>query len=245
MSVIGINIAASLIKVSREHIHPCYEIIINIKGSGVTKIGDETYPFKKGTIEIIPPNTPHTKYSENGFKDIYLKPDKLNIDLKGKPLVIDDDENGSFENLFTLMLRTYLKREYNYHLVLDTLWDATEQLIISRINKNKTPNNTIELFMNDVIMNYTNCNFKISQAIERTNYCYDHFRRIFKNYTNMTPNEYLINLRIRCAKKLLTGNERKTIKEIAEESGFSDPLYFHKIFKKATGMSPAEYSKKL
>ena len=35
-----------------------------------------------------------------------------------------------------------------------------------------------------------------------------------------------------------------SIKEIASFSGFSDPLYFSKVFKKHYGMSPGEYMEK-
>lgn len=51
---------------------------------------------------------------------------------------------------------------------------------------------------------------------------------------------YLLNLRMEHAKKLLRETNLK-MWQVAEESGFNDYHYFSKVFKKAEGMSPAQY----
>jgi two-component system response regulator YesN len=43
--------------------------------------------------------------------------------------------------------------------------------------------------------------------------------------------------------KLLLLNPHLRIAEIAASVGFQDEKYFSKVFKKATGLSPAEYRK--
>lgn len=53
---------------------------------------------------------------------------------------------------------------------------------------------------------------------------------------------YLLNLRMEHAKKLLRETNLK-MWQVAEESGFNDYHYFSKVFKKAEGMSPAQYRK--
>lgn len=53
---------------------------------------------------------------------------------------------------------------------------------------------------------------------------------------------YLLNLRIKHAKKLLEESNLK-IRQVAEESGFNDYHYFSKVFKKMTGVSAAQYRK--
>ena len=44
------------------------------------------------------------------------------------------------------------------------------------------------------------------------------------------------------AKELLCGTQLK-LYEIAEKTGYSDPKYFSKVFREATGLTPAEYRK--
>ena len=70
------------------------------------------------------------------------------------------------------------------------------------------------------------------------------FIRNFKEYTNVTPTQYILSLRISNAQTLLeTTNYNVT--EIAEIVGYDNPLYFSRIFKKQSGMSPSEFRKQL
>ena len=66
------------------------------------------------------------------------------------------------------------------------------------------------------------------------------FNELFKNSFGMTPNTYLVNLRLDYAKKLLKANYF-SISTIAEMCGFSDIYYFSKVFKNKIGVTPTEY----
>ena len=65
---------------------------------------------------------------------------------------------------------------------------------------------------------------------------------LFKQEMTIGFSNYVQELRIDCAKKLLSGTSCK-VKDVAFRSGFGDYHYFSKTFKKITGMSPAEYRK--
>ena len=56
--------------------------------------------------------------------------------------------------------------------------------------------------------------------------------------------QYLTNVRIEAAKKLLIENPFLKIRQISEKVGFGDQHYFSSIFKKAVGLSPSEYREK-
>lgn len=64
--------------------------------------------------------------------------------------------------------------------------------------------------------------------------------RIFKKQLNISPIDYFIGLRIEAAKSLLI-NTNMQIQEIAQNTGYSNALYFSSEFKKRTGMSPREF----
>lgn len=68
----------------------------------------------------------------------------------------------------------------------------------------------------------------------------DYVRRIFKTDFEVTPMEYLDNLRLSQAKELLTNTPYK-IEEIAELCGFCDQFYFSRFFKKHTGIPPRKF----
>ena len=69
---------------------------------------------------------------------------------------------------------------------------------------------------------------------------YRHFRRIFKAATGMPPHQYLLNIRIIQARRLL---EEKNIKisTLAALVGFDDPYHFSRVFKQKTGIAPARW----
>ena len=69
-----------------------------------------------------------------------------------------------------------------------------------------------------------------------------YFSRLFKQYFQMTFVEYLTQVRVTQAKYLFdrTGS---SVKEVCYQVGYREPNYFARVFKKATGVSPAEYQK--
>lgn len=62
-------------------------------------------------------------------------------------------------------------------------------------------------------------------------------------YNGKTPMEYVTERKMEEGKRLLRqGNMR--VKEVAEQLGYEDSLYFSKVFKRMEGISPKEYSRR-
>lgn len=68
-----------------------------------------------------------------------------------------------------------------------------------------------------------------------------YLRNLFKKRFGVTPARYVAQERIRLAKQLLTSTETTHVADIAAQVGYRDPLYFSRLFKKLTGLSPTEY----
>jgi transcriptional regulator GlxA family with amidase domain len=66
------------------------------------------------------------------------------------------------------------------------------------------------------------------------------FLRRFKAATGRLPSDYLRAVRIESAKAMLE-HERASVQSIAASVGYSDISFFRTLFKRATGMTPAEY----
>lgn len=69
---------------------------------------------------------------------------------------------------------------------------------------------------------------------------YSWFRRVFKEYTGFSPNQYMQELKISKSKELLTNTDLNS-QQIAYTVGFETPSYFNIVFKKKTGMTPSKY----
>lgn len=66
------------------------------------------------------------------------------------------------------------------------------------------------------------------------------FRILFREATGLSPLEYLLVLRLNHARQLMLQTE-SSIGEIARAVGYEDQLYFSRIFKRRTGLSPSAY----
>ncbi len=86
-----------------------------------------------------------------------------------------------------------------------------------------------------------NQNFELERLAETVGMNASYISRLFKYKTGQTITEYLIGIRIAKAKELLTGRPDLKNYEIAEMVGYSDPVYFNKLFKKICGMTPKDY----
>jgi len=79
------------------------------------------------------------------------------------------------------------------------------------------------------------------ETIERVlNRKYEYLCQVFKKYAETNIHQYIHQLRAQRAKYLLH-NTAKSIKEIAEEVGYSDAFYFSRMFKKIVGSAPQHY----
>ncbi len=65
--------------------------------------------------------------------------------------------------------------------------------------------------------------------------------RVFKKHKGKAPLQYLQELRMNEAKRLLRARPEMGIKEVAGAVGYFDQSYFSRAFKKFTGFTPQEY----
>lgn len=71
-----------------------------------------------------------------------------------------------------------------------------------------------------------------------------HFIHQFKEYTGFSPHTYQIRLRLERAKELMSSTTMN-VSEIAFAVGYDNPLYFSRLFRRHTGMSPSEYRREV
>ncbi len=67
-----------------------------------------------------------------------------------------------------------------------------------------------------------------------------HFSEMFRYQVHQSPMSYFTQLKIRAACRLLDLSG-KSVKVVAMETGYSDPYYFSRVFKKVMGISPVKY----
>ncbi|MBE6829712.1 MAG: helix-turn-helix transcriptional regulator, partial [Ruminococcaceae bacterium] len=68
-----------------------------------------------------------------------------------------------------------------------------------------------------------------------------HLYRLFMQHISLSPNEYLMRYRISKASELLE-SRNLSVGEVAYSAGFSDQLYFSRVFKKCMGTPPSRFT---
>ncbi|MFS4482770.1 two-component regulator propeller domain-containing protein [Hyunsoonleella sp. 2307UL5-6] len=91
--------------------------------------------------------------------------------------------------------------------------------------------------------NISNQDFNIAQFSEELGVSRSMLFTKIKAWTNSTPNDFIQEIRLKYASKLLEIN-RLNISEIAYEVGFKRPKYFSQCFHKKYGLTPSEFAKK-
>ena len=225
------------------HSHATWEIIYSSYGMGMAAIGDKEYPFRKGTIFLIPPNVMHRKTADNGYRDecVFLKGF---VPVSAEETACEDDTQGSVRQLISLMYNTYTAKGSRYQEVSAALGEAVIEYIRSWCEDGRIRNPETEAFQKLLVDHFSENDFSITEAMEKTGYSINYFREIFRKHTGTTPLNYLEKIRIEYAKEQIrTYSKILSMKEIAESCGFSDPYYFSRVFRKCEGMSPRMYLK--
>lgn len=102
---------------------------------------------------------------------------------------------------------------------------------------------TVSQIKQDIDKNFATIQ-SLNQITDKLFFSSGYASKLFKKYTNLTINEYLLERRISEAKKLLKNKSLKS-SEIAVMVGYQSNTYFTTVFKKHTGMTPTEYRNSL
>lgn len=218
------------------HSHDGWELMCYTHGKGYLRCGKDRLPFQEGTIVAIPPGIVHGSHSEDVFSNICIHTDLF----PEKPQCIYLPQ-GTAEalTLFQMIRKFYFEKTASMaipHLVL-----ALKDLVCA--DSSEAISATEQVYRG-ISQNYYREDFDLSALIQASGYVDDFFRTLFQRAYGMTPRQYLEDLRIHHACQLIkTYKNTLSIGYIAHLSGFKDPLYFSRRFKKKMGISPKNYQK--
>ncbi|WP_338044948.1 helix-turn-helix domain-containing protein [Paenibacillus lignilyticus] len=83
----------------------------------------------------------------------------------------------------------------------------------------------------------------LKEAAAKLHFTPNYLGYLFKEETGVTFSDFLNEIRIKKARAMLD-NPKLKVYEIAESVGYKNVIYFNRMFKQATGMTPGEYRKK-
>jgi len=255
---------------SKYYYHPQIELVYFEKSDGMCIIGDKILNFKEGDIFLLGKNLPHLFKNDERFENKKLKvrilvmhflenfwgdpfldlPDMFNIKRLIKKAERGILLKGKIKPIVAGLMQKMLVAKGSDRIVLllqtlNLIANSKDRTVILPIGFEPLINEHIEDRINDVY-SYTIKNFykKIhTKEIASIACLSEHsFCRYFKIKTGKTYTNFLHEIRIKHACKLLT-ESNMSISQISNECGFVNFANFFRYFKQLTGKTPAEFKK--
>ncbi len=228
-----------------QHSHEDWELIYCTSGRGelVFEQG-ETIKYCKGEVVAIPPHVKHNNRSDEGFTNIYLTISEATLPYRNAKKIVDETEHQIYRS-FTEASYYFNSDIQNKELVLSALGSLIVSYLIVYLGKNNS-SEVVEDIRKNILQNFADVNYELDKYLKSLPFSYDYLRKLFKKEMGITPHEYLTRTRMNAAQMLLSGTSRYdySISETSEMCGFSEPLYFSRVFKKRFGMSPSQYAQR-
>lgn len=221
----------------RPHRHSAWELICNAEGHGTMTVDGQEYAFAPGTVLLCPPGVWHDKCPDDGFTDYYMTFSDWDV-LPGVYCLKDGYDRRLLTLLQVLHSAYYDKGTAQ---VCDSLAEAILGLVRPMVLGGEQ-SEYVAMLRHSIIDGFSDPDFSVGDAMAAIPVNTDHLRRLFVKETGATPHGFLTQLRLDKAKRLL-GEPYESVAEVAFRSGFYDPLYFSRQFRKATGVAPSRWQK--
>ena len=229
------------------HCHSHWEIMSYLSGEGVMKTEKGNIPFEKGTVICMPPTFLHgSTAKKTGFKNISLGSNRISLP-SSEPIVFGGQAASEIRTVIDTVYKLYYRDAIANAAAIEKLIDATGELIVAMLKATDAVylGSVVESLKNAIVTNFTDYYFSVSDEISKLAYTDDYIRTLFKSATGKTPLRYLTDMRLNHADNMLKRNPREKITTVALCSGFSDPLYFTRAYKKRYGISPSQRKEEL
>jgi AraC-like DNA-binding protein len=224
------------------HRHDSCEIITLVSGNATLNCEREKYAVNSGEVVIIPSNCLHYFSGESEFEYYYLSGIDTPYFIVTAPQILRLGDRKSEAQ--TLMNLIYLNRYSNNKNYLHSLIESLTLLLADNMDYASVLDNAVNSVILQISRNFSSSQLSVSELLNKTGYAEDYIRARFREITGKTPNEFLTQMRIQHAQKLIGAfNKSIPLGEVAVLCGYNDYAYFSRKFRSVVGVCPSKYTK--
>jgi AraC family transcriptional regulator len=240
-----------------EHTHPSYLFVLNFDEQVVVRLDSRKIASRPGKVFALSPAIPHQELPSDSppqyigimiSKHFFEK--HYGLYSRKRPEVFRGTFLDPGEGFSHLLKRFMIEADSGtIGAVLDALSVEICHSLIRTIVKTPAARGLIadRVEVSRVIEHlYAHLDNKITIDLMASvaHLSPSHFVRVFKSETGKAPMEYVQDLRLERAKKLLLAGD-KSMTDIALDCGFGSPSYLSACFQKQYRMTPKEYRKQV
>ncbi len=229
-------------------------LIMCVAGQGFAVIDGEEVTLRAGEFLVIPRNVEHTYGAAEAdpwsIYWVHFLGDDADyfidrIPQPGHPIPIELSTQKEAIRLFRYCLNalydgygtsTLVYAAQSVQHILSLLLFRNQRLQFEASTKSRSIIDSTTVYM----LENLHRPLQLDDFAARAGLSVSHFSELFRVQNSMSPMAYFIHLKIRHACRMLDlSNE--TVKSIAFKTGYRDPYYFSRVFKKVMGVSPGHY----
>ena len=225
-----------------------YFLIYVTDGIFSTKVDDTTFNLEKGSVILYPPKykyhywgEPPSKYLCVHFTGSHVEKLLTDLDFPAlQPYILESEFSPKIKSLFDKMVEQYMTNApFLKHSLACLLEEILLTIAIGKVRDDGY--RTFKKSIKYIHENYTE-KIQIPYLAKLEGLSNSRYITLFSKEMGKTPSNYILDLRINRACELLLTTDME-IGSIGALSGYKDPYFFSKIFKKHIGVSPQEYRK--
>lgn len=238
-----------------EHTHPAYLFVLNFTDHTVVSVGEKKLPGRPGKFFALSPDVPHQELPQDSppryigvlIDRKFFEKQYRNCTGK-KPAFYRGAFFDAGEGLPHLLKRFMAEADSGIpggQAVIAALGVEICHSLIRSIIKTPALKSRVEERVEvgrviEHIHSHLDEKITIDSMASVAHLSPSHFARLFRKETGKAPMEYVNELRLERAKKMLLAGD-KSITEIALVCGFGSPSYLSSSFQKEYKMTPSEY----
>ncbi len=237
LSVLHMNFSAS----ERQSPPRPYNVLVfRHRGNAEIVNGKERTRLTKNDVTFIPLGYEYTIHTQED-EEVTVIHFRANIQSGKSVKVLHARRPEVFTSLFEKALQCWHNKPLGYVYRIDSLLLS----IFENLEKQSVEENNDSLYLNvqsaidEMHTEFASPDFSIERLAAHTGYCPAYFRRIFKQITGKSPQEFLMNLRIQHAVMLLESGYYN-VEQVSEQCGFESAKYFSTAFKAIVGAPPSK-----
>lgn len=209
-----------------------------IHADTVVKTEKKEYIMQDNTVSYVPARL---DYSRHSARDELIAVHFETTDYTAREIeCFVPTDAQTLSGLFRKILDCWNKKETGYRFrCAAILYEIFAECYRQNYKQNaKLPK--IQASVDYIHQNYRNSGLSIKEIADRSFMTEVYFRKLFKEAYGISPQKYIIGLRMQNAVGLMATGYY-SLKEVAAMSGYNDYRYFSVEFKRMHGISPSEY----